>query len=164
MGRGRPRAESVLSEYFSNIDPFLVKDADDLRKTLLKVIDGYLEEFPGTPRKAFSRNRVFFYFNEGILLVFPAGVRANNLAEFLIAIKYIDPPSIYYHFYEARVGLQEAGQMIFSKWVENALGRKDLATRIRNIDPVMHTLEGIREHIVEAVEEEVKKDMEVMPA
>jgi hypothetical protein len=43
------------------------------------------------------------------------------------------------------------------------LGRKGLATKIRNIDPLMHTLDGIREHLAEAVEEEVRKDMEVIP-
>jgi hypothetical protein len=43
------------------------------------------------------------------------------------------------------------------------LGRKDLAARIRTIDLLMHTLEGIREHLVEMLEEEVKKDMEVIP-
>jgi len=51
----------------------------------------------------------------------------------------------------------------FSKWVEDALERKELAAKIRNIDPLMHTLEGIREHLSEIVEEEVRKDMEVMP-
>ena len=51
----------------------------------------------------------------------------------------------------------------FSKWVEEALGRKDLAARIRAIDLLMHTLDGIREHLVEMLEEEVRKDMEVVP-
>jgi len=156
---GESLEESVLSEYFANIDPFVFKDINDLRKALLKVIDNYLEQFP-EPREAIPGDE--FYFNEAIILLFPAGVRANNLAEFLIAIKYIDPPSIYYHFYEARVrpgnGIDD-----FSKWVNDILGRKDLAARMRNIDPLMHTLDGIREHLAEAVEGEVRKDMEVIP-
>ena len=156
---GESLEESVLSEYFANIDPFVFKDINDLRKALLKVIDNYLEQFP-EPREAIPGDE--FYFNEAIILLFPAGVRANNLAEFLIAIKYIDPPSIYYHFYEARVrpgnGIDD-----FSKWVNDILGRKDLAARMRNIDPLMHTLDGIREHLAEAVEGEVRKDMEAIP-
>jgi len=156
---GESLEERTLSEYFSNIDPFLFKGIDDLRKALLEVIDDYLERFP-EPREAMPGDE--FYFSEAIILLFPAGLRANNLAEFLIAIKYIDPPSIYYHFYEARVRL---GSRIddFSKWVGGTLERKDLASKIRNIDPVMHTLEAIREHLVEMVEEAVMKDMEVMP-
>lgn len=156
---GESLEERTLSEYFSNIDPFSFRSIDDLRKALLNVIDNYLGRFP-EPREAMPGDE--FYFNEAIILVFPAGLRANNLAEFLIAIKYIDPPSLYYHFYEARVRLG-SGIDDFSKWVEEALGRKDLATQIRAIDPLMHSLEGIREHLALIVEEEVRKDMEVMP-
>ena len=151
--------ERALSEYFSNIDPFLFKEMDGLRKALLEVIDDYLQRFP-EPREAMAGNE--FYFKEAIILLFPAGLKANNLAEFLIGIKYIDLPSIFYHFYEARVRLG-SGIDDFSKWVEDALGRKDLAAKIRTIDPLMHTLEGIREHLAEMLEEEVRKDMEVVP-
>ncbi len=151
--------ERALSEYFSNIDPFLFKDMHGLRKALLDVIDDYLQRFP-EPREAMAGNE--FYFKEAIILLFPAGMKANNLAEFLIGIKYIDLPSIFYHFYEARVRLG-SGIDDFSKWVEDALGRKDLAAKIRTIDPLMHTLEGIREHLAEMLEEEVRKDMEVVP-
>lgn len=155
---GESLEERTLSEYFSNIDPFSFRSIDDLRKALLNVIDNYLGRFP-EPREAMPGDE--FYFNEAIILVFPAGLKANNLAEFLIAIKYIDPPSLYYHFYEARVRLG-SGIDDFSKWVEEVLGRKDLATQVRAIDPLMHSLEGIREHLALIVEEEVRKDMEVM--
>ena len=47
-------------------------------------------------------------------------------------------------------------------WLEGALGKKEIALKIRGIDPFMHTLEGIREHLVEAVEDEARKDMEVL--
>ena len=92
-------------------------------------------------------------------LIFPLGVRARNLAEFLTAIKYLNHGTIYFHFYEARMRLGE-GVDDFSKWFEVALGKKGLADRIRSIDPFMHAIDGIREHIIEAVDEEVRKDME----
>ncbi|MCG2721539.1 MAG: DUF5752 family protein, partial [Thermodesulfovibrionales bacterium] len=50
----------------------------------------------------------------------------------------------------------------FSRWIEDSFGKKELAERIRNIDPFMHTIEEIREHIKEAVEQEVRNDMEVV--
>lgn len=156
---GENLEERALSEYFSNVDPFSLKDVAELRKALLKVIDDYLERFP-EPREVMPGNE--FYFNEAIILVFPAGLKASNLAELFIAIRYIDPPSVYYHFYEAKMRLR-SGIDDFSKWVEDGLGRKDLAAKIRSIDPLMHTLDGIREHVSEMVEEEVKRDMEVMP-
>lgn len=137
---GESLEERVLSEYFSNIDPFSFKDINELRKALLNVIDDYLTQFP-EPREVIAGDE--FYFNEAVMLLFPAGVRANNLAEFLIGIKYVDLPSVYYHFYEARVR-HRAGMDDFSKWVKDTLGREELAMKIRAIDPIMHTLEGIR--------------------
>ncbi|MEW6409631.1 MAG: DUF5752 family protein [Nitrospirota bacterium] len=146
--------ERVLSEHLSNIDPYDFKTIDDLRSELLNVIDKYIERFP-EPREAIPGDE--FYFNETVTLIFPVGIIAMNLAEFLIAIKYIDVGSIYYHFYEARIRL---GVDDFSKWMEDVLGKRKLAGRVRAIDPFMHSIEGIREHIAEAVEKEVREDME----
>ena len=42
------------------------------------------------------------------------------------------------------------------------IGKKELANRIRAIDPFMHSLEDIKTHILEEVDEEVRKDMEVV--
>jgi hypothetical protein len=155
---GESLEERALAEQLSNIDPYSFRNVGDLRKELLRVISDYLEEFQ-EPRDAMPGEE--FYFNETITLTFPVGIRAQNLAEFLIGMKYIDAGSIYYHFYEARMRLG-TGVDDFSTWVENVLGKKDLAGRIRSIDPFMHDVEGIREHIIEAVEQEVQRDMEVI--
>jgi hypothetical protein len=48
----------------------------------------------------------------------------------------------------------------FSRWIEHSLFRKNLADRIRDMDPFMHSIESIREHIREIVEEYVRADME----
>jgi septum formation topological specificity factor MinE len=155
---GESLGERVLSEHLSNIDPYDFRSIDDLRNELLRVIDSYLELFP-EPREAMPGDE--FYFNQTITFVFPTGIRAQNLAEFLIAIKYVDASSIYYHFYEARTRL---GGIIddFSAWVENVFGKQDIAEQIKAIDPYMHTIEGIRGHIIEVVDKEVRRDMEVM--
>jgi len=156
---GEGLEERTLSEYFSNVDHFSFKDMGDLRKALLKVIDDYLEQFP-EPREVMPGSE--FYFKEAIILVFPTGLRASNLAEFFIAIKYMDAPSVYYHFFEARMRLG-SGIDDFSRWFEDGLGRKEVALKIRSVDPLMHTLDGVKEHLALILEEAVKKDMEVMP-
>jgi hypothetical protein len=155
---GESLEESALAEHFSNIDPYNFISINDLRKELLRVIDDYLEGFP-EPREAISGDE--FYFNETITLTLPVGIRVHNLAQFLIGIKYVDAGSIYYHFYEARMRLG-GGIDDFSAWVDGVLGKKELSDSIRGIDPFMHSIDGIREHIVEAVEAEVKRDMEVI--
>ena len=154
---GEDIEERALAEELSNIDPYACKNTGELRSVLLEVIDTYLETFP-EPREV--REGEEFFFNETITLVFPTGIRANNLAEFLIAIKHIDPSALYYHFYDARVRLR--GTDDFSLWVEGVLNKGELAREIRAIDPFMHSIESLRERIVLAVEEAVTKDMEVM--
>jgi hypothetical protein len=155
---GESLEERALSEHLSNIDPYDYKNISGLKNKLLEVIDNYLENYP-EPREAMPNDE--FYFNETITLIFPAGIRAKNLAEFLTAIKYVDAGSVYYHFFEAQIRLG-GGIDDFSRWIEDAFGKKDLVEKIRSIDPFMHDLEGIRKHIAEAVEEEVKRDMEVV--
>ena len=148
--------ERALSERLSNIDPYDFTEIGNLRNELIRVIDDYLKVFP-EPREAMPGDE--FYFNETVTFIYPVGIRAHNLAEFLTAMKYIDTASVYYHFYEARVRL---GNRIddFSKWIEDAFGKKELAVRIRSIDPFMHTLEDIKRHVIAEVEEEVRRDIE----
>lgn len=153
---GESLEERELSEYLSNIDPYTYTDIQELRKALINVIDEHLKTFP-TPRDVIPGDEL--YFNESITFVFPLGIKAKNLAEFLIGIKYIDRGSVYYHFYEARTRL---GMDDFSVWIESALDKSALAEKIRRIDPFMHTIEGIRQHIAEEIELEVRADMEVL--
>jgi hypothetical protein len=139
---GESLEENALSERLSNIDPYDFKDIASLRGRLIRVIDEYLTLFP-EPRDAMSGDE--FYFNETVTLIFSAGIRARNLAEFLTAMKYIDAASVYYHFYEARTRLGGSSDD-FSRW----------------IDPFMHTLDEIKKHIIVEIEEEVRRDMEVI--
>lgn len=155
---GENLEESALAERLANIDPYDFTNIDDLRSELVRVIDEYMGMFP-EPREAMAGDE--FYFHETVTLIFPLGIRARNLAEFLTAMRFINTESVYYHFYEARIRLG-GGIDDFSLWIEDVFGKKDLAERIRAIDPFMHSLESIKEHIIEEVEEEVKRDMEVI--
>ncbi len=153
---GQSLGETVLSEHLSNVDPYSFGSINQVRDELLRVIDEYERHFP-EPREAVPGNE--FYFNESVALIFPEGVRARNLAEFLMAIKYVDPGCIYFHFYEARSRMRGETDD-FSRWFEEGLGKGALADRIRAIDPFMHTIEGIRQIIVALVEAELRQDME----
>ena len=153
---GESLEERALSEYLSNVDPFAVKGMAGVREELTARIDRYLEEFP-EPRPAMAGDE--FYFNESVSLIFPSGVQAWNLAEFLIAMKYVDRSSIYYHFYEARVRHESDD---FSTWIDEVLEDGRLAKTIRAIDPFMYSIESIRTQIGEAVQKGVERDMEVI--
>lgn len=153
---GESLEERALAEQLSNIDPYGSKAIQDVRSALVAVIDSYLEKFP-EPRDSLPGDE--FFFNETVTFVFPVGVWAKNLAEFLIALKFIDNGSIYYHFYEARNRVA-GGVDDFSRWLEDALLKKELAEKVRAIDPFMNTTEEIRAHISKMVMEEVSFDME----
>ena len=155
---GETLEERALAEHLSNIDPYDYKSIQDLRSQILNVIDYYLKTFP-EPKDVIPGEE--FYFNETVTLIFPVGIRVKNLAEFLTAIRYVDTDTIYYHFYEARVRLR-GGVDDFSRWIQDVFGKENLVEKIRAIDPFMHTLEEIKKHIEEAVEEEVRNDMEVV--
>ncbi|MBP1733394.1 MAG: hypothetical protein H6Q55_3823 [Deltaproteobacteria bacterium] len=154
---GESLEERALAERLANIDPYDLGSIDAVRRALVKVIDDYLLHFP-EPREALAGDE--FYFNETVSLVFPVGVRVKNLAEFLAAIKYVDAASIYYHFFEARMRLG-SGKDDFSSWMDETLGKTELALKVRSIDPFMHSLEDIRRHVADAVEKVVRKEMEV---
>ena len=153
---GESLEERALSERLSNIDPYTYAGIEDLRKAILSVVDDHLEKFP-EPREAMQKDE--FHFTQTVTLVFPTGTWARNMAEFLMAIKYVDSGCICYHFYEARKRL---GATVddFTAWLEGSLNKTELAARIRAIDPFMHSIEGIREHIAAAIEDELKQEME----
>lgn len=153
---GESLEERALAERLSNIDPFSFKSITGTRKELLRVINDYIKDFP-EPRCALSGDE--FYFNETVTLTFPVGIKVRNLVEFLVALRNVDPSCIYFHFYEARVRLGR-GIDDFSSWFGNTLKRKNLAKKIRTIDPFMHNIDGIRTHIIEIIEENLMAEME----
>jgi len=154
---GESLEERALAERLSSLDPYSLKSVAAVRKELLREIDAFLDDAP-EPRDVLPGGK--FYFNETVNLVFPVGVRTKNLAEFLVAIEHIDPGSIYYHFYDSRVRLGEGVVDDFSRWIEHSLFRKDLADRIRVMDPFMHSIESIRHYIRDIIEEYVRAEME----
>ncbi len=153
---GESLEERALAEQLSNIDPYDCEGISEVRASLVSVIDSYLEKFP-EPRNALPGDE--FFFNETITFVFPVGMWAKNLAEFLIALRFIDKSCVYYHFYEARTRVT-GGVDDFSRWLEDTLLKKDLAEKVRAIDPFMHSAEKIRSRIAEMIMEEVSADME----
>jgi len=148
--------ERALSEQMSNLDPYEFETMDALRAELIRIITSYLDNNP-EPRPVLPGNE--FYFNETLTMVFHAGLRVRNLAEFVMALRYVDPGSIYFHFYEAR---NRSDNRIndFSNWFASALKRDELAGRVDSLDPFMYGIEGVREQIGLLAEAELRREME----
>jgi hypothetical protein len=155
---GESLKEHTLAEHLSSVDPYDFNTVSALREEIVRVIDDYLAHFP-EPRPAMKGNE--FYFNESVTIVFPTGIIAHNLAEFLQALKYVDSSSIYYHFYEGRIhGIH--GPDDFSMWLKEQLNETELSEKLTHIDPFMYDIEGMRRLIIHTVEQKVQKDMETL--
>jgi len=154
---GESLEEGALAEMLSNIDPYSFKSTADLKGEILRVIEAYINDYPA-PRPAIEGGE--FFFCESVSFVFPAGLKARNMAEMLMAIKYLDNSSLYYHFFEARTRHRKKHDDL-SKWISEVIKAPDIATKLGNIDPFMNTLEGIRELIIAILDEGIRKDMEV---
>ncbi|MCL4558167.1 MAG: DUF5752 family protein [Deltaproteobacteria bacterium] len=155
---GESLEEHTLAEHLSNVDPYDFTSIPALRGKIVEVVDDYLIRFP-EPRPAMRGNE--FYFNESATIIFPTGIVAHNLAEFLQALKYVDGSSVYYHFYEGRIhGV--FGPDDFSLWLKDQAGEEGLSERLLHIDPFMYDIEGMRRLIVQTVEQKVQKDMETI--
>lgn len=155
---GESLEERALSERLSNIDPYAFDSIASLREKLLSTIDDYLAHFP-EPRKVMPGDE--FYANETVTLIFPSGFKARNLAEFLMALKHIDQSSLYFHIFAARERLKEKHDD-FSTWIGEAFGKTELSRKLCSMDLFMLDLEGTRDRIASVIEEEIRKDMEVI--
>ncbi len=153
---GESIEERALAEKFTNLDPYELPSIGALREALTRIIREYLESNP-EPRSVAPGNE--FYFNETLTMIFNTPRRARNLAEFLIALRYLEPGSLYFHFYEARNRSRDRAND-FSHWIRDAVGKEALAAEIDRIDPFMFGLEGLRSQIVDLVEAELQRDME----
>ena len=136
--------ERALAEKLSTLDLYALTHLENVRQALMEIIRSYLLENPA-PRPA--RSGEAFCFNDAVTIVAQAGSEVETLPDFIRALRTVGTSSIYFHFFEARLRLQRPFDD-FSIWLETNLGRRDLARRIRRLDPYYYSLEGLRREIL----------------
>jgi len=87
-----------------------------------------------------------FHFARSVSLVLPTGWRAGNLEGFEEALERVDTGSLYYHLIEAPLHLESESPVRndFSIWLEEVVGRHDLAGAVDSLDPYRGDLEALR--------------------
>lgn len=145
--------EETLAERFASIDIREYTNLKDLKEAILNKVEEYIGERGGELRRV-PRGKEF-HFCEATSVAMPTKYEARTLEEFAYALKKIGGRSLFYHFFEARLRLGRPTND-FSYWILDNLGEKELAERIDRIDPYMYTSDGLREKILELVEEERK--------
>jgi hypothetical protein len=136
--------ERALAEKLASLDLYACPHIEEVRQGLIRIIESYPRENP-SPRPARSGDE--FFFNDAVTIVMEADPVVENLPDFIEALHTVGTSSIYFHFFEARMRLRRPSDD-FSAWLDQGLGRPDLARQIRAIDPYQYSLEGLRRQII----------------
>lgn len=142
--------EKALAERLANVNPYEYDNISDVRGELVRIVTEYLGEYP-PPRPALPGTE--FFFNEGVTIVYPAGLEAGTVEEFHEVLQRVDLSSIYYHFYEARLR-EDKKTDDFSTWFDECVGCAPVAEKIKSLDPYMYSTEALRNKIASIVKEE----------
>lgn len=145
--------EDELGERLVSIDIMQYSTVRGLREKIASTIEDYLNGNPLAKLK-FAKSGEEFHFIKSVSFILPTSYIAYNLKEFTEILKKITVDSIYFHIFEARLRLEKPTND-FSSWIENSLGDKELADKISGFDPYTHTLEDLRNKIIQIVERRI---------
>ena len=146
--------EDELGEKLASIDIIQYSSVRSLREKIVLVIEEYLQKHPKAKRK-FVNPGAEFHFIKSVCFVFPTNHIATNLKELADILKQRTSDSIYFHVFESRLRL-EKGKNDLSLWIEKAVGDKELADKISQLDPYTFTLEDLRKKIINLIERRIR--------
>ncbi len=137
-----------LAEKLSVIDPFGFENMEQIRDTLLDLLEEYLWDLPSVP---WARPGFEFYFCDASMIVLRSQIFARTLSEFCSGITQVVRNSIYYHFMDARWRLRSMKLDDFSNWIKDSYDLPELVSAIQGIDVWFYTIEEVRNTILELV-------------
>jgi hypothetical protein len=141
--------DNVLGERLGILNPFAFDSVEALRNEIISIIDDHLQEIPVVPGIVHGEP---FEFMSSRIIEIPTGIEVETFEDFLAALEEVDVSVIYFHVFEAqlRMGKRESD---FAIWLETAVGQKELADRLNNIDPYLLSLEELRAQIIAICQE-----------
>ena len=142
--------DRVLGEKLASVTSERFKSLEEIRLELADIIDKHLSTINIIPFVVYGQP---FYFMKSRIIEVPTDVSVTTFQEFKEALITIDASAIYNHTFEARLRIRK-GRSDFSAWLEEALGKKELAGKFEMIDSYMYSLEGLRTKLLELCEEE----------
>ncbi|MBU1122755.1 MAG: DUF5752 family protein [Candidatus Omnitrophota bacterium] len=147
--------DHVLGEKLAGVTAYgYSRGVEDIRAQLIEIIDAHLSDIKVIPAVVYGQP---FYFMESEILEISTGVEVSCMEEFIEALKIVDASAIYNHMFEARLRVKK-GRSDFSIWIDEALGMKALAEKVEKIDSYMHSLEGLRNKLVDICNREFRNE------
>lgn len=135
--------DRVLGERLTVVDPFDFSDIEQVRAELVSIIDQHLTTVQTVPRADTGEP---FHFMRSVLIEVPTGIVARTLREFRDGLERVDTSAIYFHFYESQ-RRPEADPLA---WLQTELGRDDVVTQVRRLNPYVTSLAGMRAQLLTA--------------
>jgi hypothetical protein len=133
--------DAKLAEKLSSFDPFDYENLGEVRQAIIDLLEEYLWDLPYVP---WARPGLELHFCEASTVVMRSDICAHTLREFCDSLSQVGLDSVYYHFFEARLRLEEKGVDDFSYWIETNFDLPDLVAAIRGIDSYFYNLKEIR--------------------
>jgi len=144
--------EEPLAERLGALDVRDFTSIRELREAILRIIESHLREHPQCRDR---KGKTPFFFCQSVSIIMPTKYIAQDLRDFYQIFGSIGIRSIHYHLVEARLRLG-IHTNDFSHWFRTSLNKEKLAKRLEDIDIYLHTLEEIREIILQDVQEEIR--------
>lgn len=140
--------DRVLAEQLANINPYKLGSLEELRKTVLDIIQERLSELDYIP---WAPNGNGFHFMQAVTVVYDTGIVIDAVEDFYNQLPQMSLGSIYYHFVEAR-RRTEFGLDDFSMWLSD----KDedvepLIKALSEIDFYFLSLSELRQTLIDTV-------------
>ena len=136
--------EERLAEKLTSIDLLAFSSIRQLREAIIQIIEEFVHESSGRSRDCPPGQE--FYFCEAQSFVMPTGIVAHTVPEFFEALRLVSNVSIYFHFFEARLRLEQPAND-FSRWLRQQ-GEEELAAAIDRINPYVMTLDEVKSQII----------------
>lgn len=149
--------DKVLAEKLANITPYDYKSVDEVREKIILIIREHYRNLLVEPVSYVGEK---FFFCESTTLVFPTEYEAWTLRDFGDHLQKVEPSSVYYHFFEARLK-SERGLCDFCVWFAEELKMGELAQRLCSVDPYMFSLEELRTNILQMVNDELEAERQL---
>jgi hypothetical protein len=134
------------------VDTFEFTTLQSLKERYVSIIEEYLSQNHGFREAGEGRE---FHFLKSVSFVLPTPYVANDMREFVGALRQVSLGSLYFHVFESRLRLG-SGMNDFSAWLADSMDKQELAQKIAKVDPYTYTLEGLRSLLVQLVEKEIQ--------
>jgi len=144
----RELRDRALAERLGIINPYEYPDLEQLRHSVVEILDERLSEVPWIPWVKTGHD---FRFMRAVTVVFDTGTQLKVPSDLVSSVNDMSLSTIYYHFVEAR-RRTEGRVDDFTAWLsEFGSGVDDLVRTLAEVDFYFMSLPELKKHLVRAV-------------